>query len=240
MLAWSEREKPLAAAHLPRAPRREEIHARPDRGPEDPRAARAAAVRRGAEAAQEGRHQRCRRTTTVKRPSGNRGGSNGAAPAKKAETPESKAKRELEERIAAEVEERYAERLFTAVRANYPKALGRAGLQRVAARLFQQAEWTELTLKAWKWSSARWMSYDDALKKAAPLTEPQLERLILDLMLEDALCAGDEAAEAKRYKVDAAKVRETIEREVRQKLDPKSAQPAPAKKAGKTAKKKSR
>jgi ParB/RepB/Spo0J family partition protein len=176
----------------------------------------------------------------VKRPSGNRGGSNGAAPAKKAETPESKAKRELEERIAAEVEERYAERLFTAVRANYPKALGRAGLQRVAARLFQQAEWTELTLKAWKWSSARWMSYDDALKKAAPLTEPQLERLILDLMLEDALCAGDEAAEAKRYKVDAAKVRETIEREVRQKLDPKSAQPAPAKKAGKTAKKKSR
>lgn len=152
----------------------------------------------------------------------------GGAP--KEETPETKAKRELEARAKAEIDERYPRRLFTAIRARYPKKLGRAELVRLAATMLSSCDGLEVIAEVWNWKGVGWMSYGSALERVAKLDEKQLGHLLLDVMFADDWSNSDEDEQARIWKVDAKKVRETVEREVREKLGA-AVDEKPAKKA---------
>ena len=146
----------------------------------------------------------------------------------KVESPEAKAKRELEAKINGTVDERLHLRILQAARAKYPKRLGRPELRWLAAVLLAHAEDGRSVAELWKWPSRNYWTTTEAEKRIAGLGEAELSKLVLDILLSDALVCENDDADAKRFKIDPKVVAETVEREVRQELEPKPKKPSQA------------
>lgn len=155
-----------------------------------------------------------------RRPSFQRSSTSGET-REKAESPEAKAKREREVEIQQKIDERLNLRVLQAARAKYPKRLGRPELQRLAARFLIGVEDVQTVADLWKWPQTHYWRTEEALKRVSTLSEAQLGHLMLDIILADALYDGRDD-EAKRFKIDTKVIAATVEREVRQELEPKN------------------